>query len=231
MLVLPVLYFNEVLTGLIGLSTFGKGAEHWAFTWILTGVTHHQLLQGHRPWKDLTGKRHCKLFTVEDYESFSSVAQKCKTLNDFKFHTRENQRHVGLSGCVPVQEGYESNGGIHPLWFRFCWHYLNSHQVALLNTEKHSWGEIEFGQKIQSEKHAGSNRIKAALMISYYILILVIIMFLNNWLGKRQTASLASTRGARDSWEHVTCGSRKKSLQMKDLRSTSLLQIRGTQMK
>lgn len=36
------------------------------------------------------------------------MAQKCKTLNDFKFHTRENQRRVGLSGCVPVQEGYES---------------------------------------------------------------------------------------------------------------------------
>lgn len=121
--------------------------------------------------------------------------------------------------------------GLHPLWVWFYWHYLNRHQVALLHTEKHSQRKTEFGQRIQSEKHAGSHGIKVAPKIKYYILIAVIIMFLNNWLWKRQTASLASIRGARDSWEHVTCGSGKKSLQMQDLRSTSLLQIRATQMK
>lgn len=37
MLVLPVLYFNLVLTGLVGLSTYGEGAEHRIFTWTLIG--------------------------------------------------------------------------------------------------------------------------------------------------------------------------------------------------
>lgn len=151
-------------------------------------------------------------------ESYASVFQKCKMLGGFEVHTEETQRCSDLPGCGPGQM-------VHIPQSSHCadtpWSATPEHRETAMKWDT-TW------PKDSTWKTYG---ITAAPKIRYCILILVIIMFLNKWVKDRKTAPLASVRAARDPWEQITCGCRKKSPQIQDLRSTSLLQIRATWLK
>lgn len=138
-------------------------------------------------------------------------------LSDFEVHAEETQRCSGLPGCGPGWMVHIPQGSD-------CRHPLNSHCWTQRNI-------YEVRQNLAKGFNLKNMKDNSCPHVRYYILIVVIIMFLNNWCRKRQTASLASVRAAHDPWEQVTCGCRKKSPQTQDLRSTSLLQIRATWLK
>lgn len=202
--------FNEVLTGLPGLSTRRSAGSLLELH--TTGSSKDADPQGSRSGKG-TGN-----LLLDWTESYPSVFEKIQNTEWFW------SPRWGDSEVLMPARMWPRMDGAHPPGFRLCRHPLNSHCWTQRKTQ-------EVRKNLAKGFNLENIRVTAAPVIRYYSLMAVITMFLNNWLRERQTASLASNRAAHDPWEQMTCGCRKKSPQTQDLRSTSLLQIRATWLK
>lgn len=158
-----MLYFNKVLTGLVGLSIFSKGCWapgiHLDFDRIYTPSAPSRMQTLKEPDSEKALQILHGLWELPISGSKMQNAELLQIPYSGELEVLRPLRMWPSTGRVWLWWWYTS------LWLRFCWRYLNSHQVALLNTEKHSRSETEFGQRSQSEKHVGSNGIKAAPMI------------------------------------------------------------------